>query len=206
MREQKVVVGIDFSPCSMVALDAAILQAGDGELHALCVLDSHGHLPAPRAVSKDPALSASEASDTLSQLVAKRLEEVAREAGKLRAFVHVRTGSPARELAELSVDVGADMLVVGTHGRTGLDRLWSGSVAERVLRVAPCPVLVATTPRAQREATPEPEPEPPCDDCKQERLSSRGEQWWCQAHRGHAHADHGYSRHLDYKRTTQPLW
>jgi nucleotide-binding universal stress UspA family protein len=56
-------------------------------------------------------------------------------------------GDPAGEIVRYGRDVGADLIVMGTHGRTGLDRLLMGSVAERVLRDAACSVLVVKLPR-----------------------------------------------------------
>jgi nucleotide-binding universal stress UspA family protein len=54
----------------------------------------------------------------------------------------VRLGSPAQELIELANLLDADLVVVGTHGRTGLGRLLVGSVAEAAVKKARCPVLV----------------------------------------------------------------
>lgn len=51
-------------------------------------------------------------------------------------------GDPAAEILRYARDHGVDLLVLGTHGRTGLRRLVLGSVAERVVRQAPCPVMV----------------------------------------------------------------
>ena len=51
-------------------------------------------------------------------------------------------GDPAGEVVRLATDEGAEMIVMGTHGRTGLTRLLMGSVAEAIVRRAPCPVLV----------------------------------------------------------------
>ena len=56
-------------------------------------------------------------------------------------------GDPAEEIVRYSRDAGMDLIVMGTHGRTGLERLLMGSVAERVLRDAPCSVLVVKLPR-----------------------------------------------------------
>ncbi|MBI2206617.1 MAG: universal stress protein [Candidatus Rokubacteria bacterium] len=53
----------------------------------------------------------------------------------------LRVGVPFDQIVDAARDERADMLVLGTHGRTGLDRLLMGSVAERVVRLAPCPVL-----------------------------------------------------------------
>ncbi len=53
----------------------------------------------------------------------------------------LRTGVPFEEIVGAATDEKADMIVIGTHGRSGLNRLLLGSVAERVVRTSPCPVL-----------------------------------------------------------------
>jgi nucleotide-binding universal stress UspA family protein len=58
------------------------------------------------------------------------------------AVGHLLSGTPATELTRYARDCDAQLLVVGTHGRTGLGHLLLGSVAERVLRLAHCPVLI----------------------------------------------------------------
>jgi nucleotide-binding universal stress UspA family protein len=55
--------------------------------------------------------------------------------------VHVATGEPADAIVRLATDLGVDLIVMGTHGRTGLQHVILGSVAEKVVRHAPCPVL-----------------------------------------------------------------
>ena len=57
------------------------------------------------------------------------------------AVTKVRTGVAATEISQEAVDIGADLIVLGTHGRSGLKHLLMGSIAESVLRVAPVPVL-----------------------------------------------------------------
>lgn len=57
------------------------------------------------------------------------------------------TGDPAAEIVQLAKNEGADLIVLGTHGRTGLARMLMGSVAEQVVRRAPCPVLTVKQPR-----------------------------------------------------------
>ena len=56
-------------------------------------------------------------------------------------------GDPASEIARYAADAGIDVIVIGTHGRTGVERLVMGSVAEKVMREAPCSVLVVKLPR-----------------------------------------------------------
>lgn len=56
-------------------------------------------------------------------------------------------GDPAGEIARYARDANMDLIVMGTHGRTGLERMLLGSVAEQTLRAAPCSVLVVKLPR-----------------------------------------------------------
>ena len=56
-------------------------------------------------------------------------------------------GDPATEIVRYAADAGIDVVVIGTHGRTGVDRLVMGSVAERVMREANCSVLVVKLPK-----------------------------------------------------------
>lgn len=58
-------------------------------------------------------------------------------------------GDPAGEIVRYGRDAGIDLIVMGTHGRTGVERLLMGSVAEKVLRDAVCSVLVVKLPRGQ---------------------------------------------------------
>jgi nucleotide-binding universal stress UspA family protein len=58
----------------------------------------------------------------------------------------VRTGRPAATIVEFARESGSDLIVIGAHGRTGAARVIMGSVAEHVVRTAPCPVPVVTPP------------------------------------------------------------
>lgn len=78
--------------------------------------------------------------------IRKQLEK----AGFGRAQVHITLGEPASEIREAAEEYGTDLIVMPSHGRSGLERWFLGSVAEHVLRDAPCPVLVL--PLAQLEA------------------------------------------------------
>jgi nucleotide-binding universal stress UspA family protein len=63
-------------------------------------------------------------------------------------------GDPASEIVRYAADNGTDLIVMGTHGRTGLERLLMGSVAERVLRESTCSVLVVKLPRGVQAGEP----------------------------------------------------
>ena len=62
-------------------------------------------------------------------------------------------GDPAKEIVRAVREAGIDLVVMGTHGRTGLSRLLMGSVAEKTVRRAPCPVLTVRMPFPQATAT-----------------------------------------------------
>jgi nucleotide-binding universal stress UspA family protein len=72
-----------------------------------------------------------------------QLEKVAESTGLRTDHVVLATawGDPADEILKYAREHAVDLVVCGTHGRRGVDRLIMGSVAERVLRLAPCPVL-----------------------------------------------------------------
>lgn len=63
-------------------------------------------------------------------------------------------GDPATEITRFAADSGIDVIVIGTHGRTGVEQLVMGSVAEKVMREAPCSVLVVKLPRGSVAADP----------------------------------------------------
>jgi nucleotide-binding universal stress UspA family protein len=67
-------------------------------------------------------------------------DSVIRELGVAVRWI-VREGAPAEAIVRAAVEERADLIVIGTHGRSGLDRLLMGSVADRVVRRAPCPVM-----------------------------------------------------------------
>lgn len=61
---------------------------------------------------------------------------------EVQFFVHARIGNPVAEILAVAQDVGADLLFIGSHGKTGVERFLLGSVSERVVREARCPVMV----------------------------------------------------------------
>jgi nucleotide-binding universal stress UspA family protein len=76
----------------------------------------------------------------------QKLRELVPETAGVTIDCLVREGYPANEILETALEIGASMIVMGTHGRTGLGRLFMGSVAEEVLRKATCPVLAVKAP------------------------------------------------------------
>jgi nucleotide-binding universal stress UspA family protein len=110
---------------------------------------------------------------------------------------HVSTGDPASAIVKAASSLQVDVVVVGTHGRTGVQRFVMGSVAESVVRHAGCPVLVV---RPKTHEAPAEHIEPACPECVQARVESAGTVLWCDQHQ----QKHG-RRHTYYD-DRAPTW
>ena len=151
---RNVLCPVYFDEASTAAVDYARLFAGqdDGTVHLLHVVPTdefhlHSRIYRPEEAGGADARWA-------ERVARERLEEIARERfGGLRCQTVTRvSGDVAAGILEAARAVGADLLVMATHARTGLARLLRGSVAERAVREAPCPVF--TTRGAQPPAAP----------------------------------------------------
>jgi nucleotide-binding universal stress UspA family protein len=85
-------------------------------------------------------------SEATSQEAWENLSRLQSPDNSVRVERRFESGDPATEILRLAQEVGADLIVMGTHGRTWLGRLFRDSVAEQVLRHAICPVLTMTMP------------------------------------------------------------
>jgi nucleotide-binding universal stress UspA family protein len=138
---KKLCCAIDFSDASRAAMRqaAALARRLDAELDLL-----HVHVPQPVAPPDlvTPALDFAEiASAELKGAMAAWQEEAERIAGRAVRST-VLPGAVVDEIVRFTTERGHDLVIVGSHGLTGVKRLLLGSVAERVVREAPCPVLV----------------------------------------------------------------
>jgi nucleotide-binding universal stress UspA family protein len=79
--------------------------------------------------------------------VEQQLQALAATVPELRTECRVAEGPVADAILQVARETGCDVIVMGTHGRTGLVRLLVGSVAEQVVRHAPCPVLTVKSPQ-----------------------------------------------------------
>ena len=144
---ERAVVGVDFDESGDDAIAEGLRWLGEKRsrvLHALHVIDPGQTAKANRV---QPAMIAKE------QALARVPEELANwiaQLGQLRSLpladrvhAHARIGDPVETTLQFAIDYDANLLIVGTHGRRGLERLLLGSVAEALVRGARCPVLVA---------------------------------------------------------------
>jgi nucleotide-binding universal stress UspA family protein len=142
-RWKKVCCAVDFSESSRAAMHEAteLARRFDAELELL-----HVHLPPPAAgwdASAPPSSDLVEgASAELDGTMAKWQEEAERAVGRAVHSTLSPSAAPADEILRFVRQHHHDLLVVGTHGRRGVQRLLLGSVADRVAREAPCSVLV----------------------------------------------------------------
>ena len=139
----QVVVGYDFSRSGREALARAIALAARAPFHVLhfvCVIEPHAPLPSLPTKHIDYAYA-----QRVQRAVTDAVESELRDAGvsaSIQFFVHARLGKPAHEILALARDVGADLILVGTKGLTGIHHLILGSVAEKIIREARCTVEV----------------------------------------------------------------
>ncbi|HKD70017.1 MAG TPA: universal stress protein [Candidatus Binataceae bacterium] len=130
---RSILVPVDFDGSATIALDLAkgLAAAGDATLHLMHVMAivlTPGEGTAVVVAREDEVKGA--------------LEKMAREElGAAPHQIHVRIGETASAVVEAARDLRVDLIVMPTHGRRGLPRFFLGSVAERLVREAPCPVL-----------------------------------------------------------------
>src|SRR5262249_9594727 len=136
-----------FSKYSQVALTYAVALAEKfgAELHLLHVVQDLAVF-IPDAVAVAPPIA-----PPLEQFTAaarEALERVVRENGLEQRTVHreIREGTPFYEIIRFAREQDIDLIVMGTHGHSGLAHMLLGSVTEKVVRKAPCPVLTVRHP------------------------------------------------------------
>ncbi len=136
---KSIVVPFDFSETSESAVKTALeIADASSPLHLIHVID-----PTPVLISVDPAMPVPPAYDEDRQREAReKLQQLFSEGERSRFQVAVQLGDPGSEIVSFANSVQAGLIVMPSHGRTGISRLLIGSVAERVLRLASCPVLV----------------------------------------------------------------
>jgi universal stress protein A len=156
MAFETICCAVDFSESSHAALEeAATLASRVGA--QLTIVHVHGEVPtlATDLVVTPSAFLEAAAKELREQLEVLRRDAEARTGRPVRCAV--LGGHAADELVRYARKQNVDLLVLGSHGRTGVWRLALGSIAERVLRHAPCPVLVVAAKARERASENVPE-------------------------------------------------
>jgi nucleotide-binding universal stress UspA family protein len=147
---KRIVCAIDFSDCSMSALNYAssLAQAADAHLTVVHVVElpnalrdaQDDELAHPRVLQDYIALAEEERTVRLQAAIPDGVREYC------TVDTVLATGKPYREILRIAGDANADLLVIGVHGHGAIDRLLFGSTTQHLVRQASCPVLTLRTP------------------------------------------------------------
>jgi nucleotide-binding universal stress UspA family protein len=144
---KRILVPTDFSKFSQVAITyaAALAEKFAAELFLLHVVQDLTVF-FPEAVEAAPAVALP--ADQFLAAARSAMERSARDSCLQNLAVHqeVRVGTPFYEIVRYAREMKIDLIVMGTHGHTGLVHVLLGSVTEKVVRKAPCPVLTVRHP------------------------------------------------------------
>lgn len=141
---KKILVPVDFSDFSQQALSTA---AEIAELRGAEITVMHVMVELQTAVPYEVYIDWKKVKEEIKADAEKLLGEMAGKACVFKKAENILVwGEPATVVNETAESGGFDLIVMATHGRTGLSRLFLGSVAENVIRHAHCPVLVMRTP------------------------------------------------------------
>lgn len=136
LPKQRIVIPVDFSDDSFAALDTALALVSDSShlslIYVLPVIDPAEPGVIWTTIDDDSRRHHAELA-LAERLDGTRFSDVR---------THIAFGDPGHEIADFAQREQADLIVLSSHGRTGLTRLLIGSVAEKTVRLAHCPVLV----------------------------------------------------------------
>jgi nucleotide-binding universal stress UspA family protein len=176
----KILIAVAFDPTAEPALHEGMsLAAGHpgAELHVVHVASDPGPIGATRTLLPTTADAPEDPAETLR----RRIELIWQKTGELRVIAHIRSGDPAQMILQAAIDIGADIIVVGSHRRAGLKKLVLGSVAEQVLHAAHCPVLIVVT-KDYAGTVESPRVAPLCPECVAVRRATANASFWCERH------------------------
>lgn len=141
-----VLVAVDLHKGSNLVMSRAMVHAAamGAEVHLLCVTEPNIANVKPPEDLDAPELTGTDVH-RVQEFAQTRVADFKKKYPSLATptvQVHMDAGDPAEKIVNNAAKLNADLVVLGTHGRTGLKRLLIGSVAEKVVRLAGCPVLV----------------------------------------------------------------
>ncbi|HVF56077.1 MAG TPA: universal stress protein [Pyrinomonadaceae bacterium] len=155
MNVRSILLPTDFSECAGHALPAAASLARLTGARIICL---HVVEPVVPAVGwtpvAEPLLPSAEVGEQLEDSATRELPKIAGSAEFAGLDVEdvIAHGEAASEIVRVAKERGVELIVISSHGRTGLGRILFGSTAESVVRHAHCPVLVVKPPQGSRES------------------------------------------------------
>ena len=136
----KILIAVDDSAFSLRAAEAGfdLARSLDAEVALVFVVNR-----SKQVINADIGITAAESRNILLQEAEKTIDSFVRMfGGKDKLYRFTPEGLPEREIVNMAREWGADLIVLGTHARSGLQRILTGSVAEYVIRHARVPVMV----------------------------------------------------------------
>jgi nucleotide-binding universal stress UspA family protein len=147
---EKILVPVDFSPASVEALEYAVSLAKQfrAAIHLVHVYppDEASSVPSAGHLLFESAEAIERLNEELTGIHRKHVPMFRPD------NCHIRRGRPHEEIVRLAREIDADLIALSTRGHSGLKHLLLGSTAERVVRNAPCPVLVVRKPKQKSKA------------------------------------------------------
>lgn len=147
---ERILIAVEDSPLSDQAMNYGVLLARS--LGSKVILVHVDEIPIATSYTADPLLNESPAlipelmhiQEEASKSLLKRL--IKQYSGKVDISTYTRIGRAQDEILNVAEECKADLIILGTHGRTGFDHFISGSVSESVARKSKCPVLIIPNP------------------------------------------------------------
>ncbi len=138
---KKILLPTDFSEGSIAVISYVLSLAGkyDAHIDILHIIHEFGDMTDFYV----PHMSYDVIEKEMEDAARNNMENFCREnvEGKAKFEIHTRKGTPFLEIIQAARDLQSDLIVMGTHGRTGIDHILFGSTAEKVVRKSPIPVL-----------------------------------------------------------------
>jgi nucleotide-binding universal stress UspA family protein len=153
MRIRSILLPTDFSECASCALSYATSLAREFKASIICVHVIEPVVPTVGYTGITEPLPIADISDQLEDSATRELPKVAEceECAGLEIEEVIVHGDAAAEIVRVAKEREIDLIVIASHGRTGLGRMLFGSTAEEVVRHASCPVLVVKPPHDDEE-------------------------------------------------------
>lgn len=151
MKIRSILLPTDFSECANYALSYVCDFAREAKASIICLHVIEPVMPTVGYSGVTEPLPMADISEQLEESATRELPKIGQheECSGLMVEEVIAHGDAASEIVRVAGERKVDLIVISTHGRTGLGRMLFGSTAEQVVRHAPCPVLVVKPPQEE---------------------------------------------------------
>lgn len=152
-----ILIAVDFSRDSDAAIAWGLDYAALRKLPVVLFHAIHDSAESPGFYTREGETGLVKIDEVAQEMMDAQMQRLDLKRRRLSVTPMLVSGIPSGRIVEVAADLGADLIVIGTRGRSRVKSLLLGSVAENVVQKAPCPVVVVKAPRA-------PDAEPPATD------------------------------------------